>query len=143
MQTQQIPAKHQAALAELYRALTTPAPAVEQPAPVAPAPRFPRPADFAERVPLGTVAGAVVYGEQTWDEDEGCVKHWGVEVELAGLTIHTDGEHLGIDQGEPGMAERWPLWAIGRLAELGAAGHLAEISRLARAWCAQPVSCAD
>jgi hypothetical protein len=122
---------HQVNWRELDAEATPAAPALTVPA----APHLiPPPADFCEREQLGAIDGQPVFGEQSWDEIDGCAKRWDVKVELGGLDLSCDGEYLSIDQGEPGTPKRWPIWAIGRIVELQQAGHLDQLLRIARAW---------
>lgn len=95
-------------------------------------PHYPAPADFQEERIIGHIAGAPVTGLAAWRDETGKLWRYDVRVELAGLTIETDGETLTIDAID---GERWTVAGIGTLIELAQAGYLAELITIARRWC--------
>lgn len=91
--------------------------------------------DYDRYVLLGTVAGAPVEGEQTWDADNGRLWHIAAHLRLDGLSLESDGLHLSFDQEITTVLNEIPLWAVGRVVELAQTGALEEFISQARRWC--------
>lgn len=102
-----------------------------------PAPRrHPAPANFSPRQQIGEIAGAPVLGCAGWCEIAGTESRFDVVVELAGLTLRSDGRHLLVDGVQD--ADGLPLRDVAALAELWQAGAVQQLAALARSWLAGP-----